>query len=103
MLKTLVEERTGERSGTPTELKQRVADEFAQVQTLPSEDDVWRIAIPFGRTGLQQIVVDLRLTPIAGADPPLTRIGLLAFGKEGLLSRKPTAKTADRVLAALAT
>ena len=102
MLKTLVEQRTGERSGVPAEFKQRVADEFAQAQTLPSDDDVWRIAIPVGRTGLQQIVVDLRLTRVAGADPPMTTIRLLAFGKEGLLSRKPTAKTADRVWAALA-
>lgn len=67
-----------------------------------SDDDVWRIVIPVGRTGLQRIVVDLTLTPVAGADPPVTEIRLRAFGKEGLLSRKPTAKTADRVWTALA-
>ena len=102
MLRTLVEERTGERAGAPAELKQLVKDEYPQVQTLSSDSDVWRIAISIGRTGLQQIVVDLRFTPVAGADPPVTTIRLLAFGKEGLLSRKPTAKTADRVWAALA-
>lgn len=100
-LKTVVEERAGVLSGTPDQLRQRVSDAIPELQALPSEPSLWRVAIPIGRMGLQQVIVDLSLTPRAESKPR-TDVRLLAFCKEGLLHRKLTAKTADRVWAALA-
>jgi hypothetical protein len=80
-----------------------VAAAFPQARELAREADLIRIAVPLGRTGLQHIVVDLVLGPPADtADPPGTQVRLSAYGKEGLLSRKPTASTAEKVWAAVA-
>lgn len=54
---------------------------------LPVDDDLQRFAVPLGRTGLNRVVVDI-------LDDGRT---LRAYGKEGLLSRKPTKRVADEV------
>lgn len=94
-LKTVVEERAGASPGTRDDVLQRVAAAFPQALELARQDDLVRLAVPIGRTGLQHIVVDLMLRSAAG----FTEVRLRAYGKEGLLSRKPTAATADKVLA----
>ncbi len=81
---------------------QRVAAAFPKAHELARQDDLVRLAVPIGRTGLQLIVVDLVLRSAAGStEAHATEVRLRAYGKEGLLSRKPTAATADRVLAAV--
>ena len=81
----------------------RMAAAFPQAREVAREADLVRMAVPLGRTGLQHIVVDLVLGPPADTpDPPSTPVRLRAYGKEGLLSRKPTATTADKLWAAVA-
>jgi hypothetical protein len=98
MLKTVVEERVGVCPGTAQEMLARVAAAVPQARELSRDGERTRFAVPLGRTGLQHIVVDLVLRPL-GSDPATTEVRLCAYGKEGLLSRKPTAATADKVLA----
>ena len=61
-----------------------------------------RLAVPWGRTGLQQVVIDVRLSPRDDApDQTACEVQLRAFCKEGLINRNPTAATADRAWAAI--
>ncbi|MBV9801320.1 MAG: hypothetical protein JO039_24995 [Solirubrobacterales bacterium] len=100
-VRTVVEERAEGSPGGRDDVLRRVAAAFPQARRLDSHDDLVRLAVPIGRTGLQHIVVDLVLRPAAGATAaPATEVRLRAYGKEGLFSRKPTAATVDKVLAA---
>ena len=93
-MKTRVEDRAVPRSYAPADAFNRVASALPAVKPLPAPGGgVVRVVVPLGRTGLQQIVVDL-LPSGAGTT-------VRAYGKEGLLSRRPTARTADQVAAAL--
>jgi hypothetical protein len=100
MLKTVIEERVGVCPGTAQEVLRRVAAAVPQARELSRDAERTRFAVPLGRTGLQHIVVDVVLRPL-GSDPATTEVRLCAYGKEGLLSRKPTAATADKVLAGI--
>lgn len=99
-LKTLVEERVAvSPGGNPLE---RVVAAFPKAGELAREDDLVRLVVPTGLTGLQQIVVDLDLPAAArSADAQATEVRLRAYGKEGVISRKPTAKTADKMAAVI--
>lgn len=69
---------------------------FPKAGQLPADDSILRVVIPLGRTGLQQIVADVAV----GTHPPHVP-SVRAYGKEGLLNRKPTARIADGLLQAL--
>jgi hypothetical protein len=96
-LKTKVEQRTGEAPGTAEQVTVRLTAAFPKAQPLPAGDHV-RLAVPVGVTGLQQIVIDAELGPGDGARVP---VRLRGFGKEGLISRKPTRTVTDQAWAAI--
>jgi hypothetical protein len=93
MLKTVVEERAGSCSGGAGEVLDRIAAALPRAREMGRQDDLVRIDVPIGRTGLQHIVVDLVFGPGGNAAVP---VRLRAYGKEGLLSRKPTRSVADQ-------
>lgn len=97
-MKTVVEDRAGTTSARTDGLLARIRQEFAGALTLETDNELTRVVIPIGSTGLQQIIVDVRLGAEGEASVSTTRtFNVRAFGKEGLLSRKPTARTADTV------
>jgi hypothetical protein len=65
---------------------------------LEGDEEVVRLVVPVGRTGLQGIVVDLHYPSDWQGGKP---IRIHAYGKEGLLSRHLTEKTAESVFLAL--
>jgi hypothetical protein len=99
-LRTRVEERLGRATGGTDQLWRRLDEALPKRIELerPDSDGV-RFAVPVGRTGLQQVVVDLEATavPTGGVDLVMT-----AYGKEGLISTRPTRRTADEIWAAIA-
>jgi hypothetical protein len=97
-LKTRVERRSGTVPGTAEEAVGRLLAEFPKARRLPADGSI-RLAVPLGITGLQQIVLDTELEP---ADNGATTARLRGFGKESVLSRKPTRAVTDRAWAALA-
>ena len=62
MLRTVVTEREGRASGTAEEILARVAVAMPRASSLASEGPA-RLAVPLGRTGIQQVVVDLAFGP----------------------------------------
>jgi hypothetical protein len=62
------------------------------------EEEVVRLVVPVGRTGLQRIVVDLYYPRDWHEGKPMR---LRAYGKEGLFNRHPTERTAESVFLAL--
>jgi hypothetical protein len=100
-LKTKVEVRDGEAAGTGAEAAARLIAAFPKARRLPADDRV-RLAVPVGLTGLQQVVLDLELGPEQdGAAIPHVHAQLSGYGKEGLLSRKPTRTITDQAWAAV--
>ncbi len=96
MLKTIVEQRAGVAPGTPDQVVARLIAALPAAMQLPADDHV-RFAVPVGRTGLQQIVVDLVFgLPATTPSGPGVQVRLCGYGKEGLLSRKPTRTVTDR-------
>lgn len=99
-LKTRVEERSGRATGMPIEVRRRLDEVVPERIPLERPDsDGERFAVPVGRTGLQQIVVDLEATAADGGGIDLV---MTAYGKEGLISRRPTRRTADRIWGSIA-
>jgi len=96
-LRTKVEERTGHVRGTAQEVADRLEAAFPRAQPLPVSRGV-RLAVPVGMTGLQQIVLDAELSASGDAS---VHVRLRGFGKEGLISRKPTRTVTDQAWAAL--
>jgi hypothetical protein len=96
-LRTKVEERTGDVRGTAQEVADRLEAAFPRAQPLPGSRGV-RLAVPVGMTGLQQIVVDADFTASGDAT---VHVRLRGFGKEGLISRKPTRTVTDQAWAAV--
>lgn len=94
-LKTLVEDRIIARTATPDDVEAQLSEAFPKAQRLPAPAEVLRVAIPIGMTGMQKVVVDVsrNATEQDGPNELLVR----AYGKEGMLSRKPTSRTADQV------
>lgn len=95
-LKTSVEDRAvASVVAVPEAVLAQLSQAFPKLQQLPSPDGVLRVAIPIGMTGLQKVVVDVsgNASEQGGSDGLLVR----AYGKEGLMSRKPTSRTADQV------
>lgn len=102
-LPTKVEERTGDAPGTANQIAARLVAAFPRATRLPSSEHV-RLAVPVGVTGLQQIVVDLEFRAAEDqADSGRVPVRLRGFGKEGLLSRKPTRKVTDQAWSAIST
>jgi hypothetical protein len=91
-LRTLVEERAVPAGMSSEAVTAAVLAANPRATRMQSGPTVLRFALPLGRTGLQHVVLDV----------PLTEGPLRAFGKEGLLNRHPTARTADEVAAQLA-
>jgi hypothetical protein len=96
-LKTKIEQRSGDVPGSAEQVTARLAGAFPKAQQLPAGDHV-RLAVPVGLAGLQQIVVDAELCPVDGAR---VHVELRGFGKEGLISRKPTRTVTDQAWAAI--
>lgn len=103
MLKTAVQERAGVAPGTSDQVMARVVAAIPDQERLQSTGDLERFVVPVGRTGLQQVVVDLLFgapTPTRGGGPGL-QVRLRTYAKEGLLSRKPSVTVAERVWSAV--
>ena len=96
-LKTKVEQRSGAAAGTTEQVAARLIAAFPKAIALPTAGRV-RLAVPFGVTGLQQIVIDAELGPGGRAR---VHVRLRGFGKEGLISRKPTRAVTDQAWAAI--
>jgi hypothetical protein len=96
-LKTKVEQRSGDAPGTAEQVIARLTGAFPKAKALPAGDLV-RLAVPLGLTGLQQIVLDAELGRPAESHVP---VRLRGFGKEGLISRKPTRTITDQAWAAI--
>lgn len=100
-LKTVVAERSGMvPAAAADDLASRVVAELPRAKQLEvtAPENVVRMVVPIGLTGLQRIIVDVSATPAGDSAEVLVR----AYGKEGLLSRKPTERTAEQVWEALA-
>jgi len=54
--------------------------------------------VPVGATGLQQIVIDAEF---GATDGGCVHVRLRGFGKEGLISRKPTRTVTEQAWAAI--
>lgn len=92
---TTVEERTGVVSLSEDQLQERVLSVAPKAISLPATSGL-RWAIPIGATGLMHVVVDVTTAPGGGNDTVLR-----AFGKEGIITRHPTQRTADEIWAAI--
>jgi hypothetical protein len=100
-LKTKVESRSGEARGTPADITARLNRAFPKAIPLSAPDRA-RMAVPLGLTGLQHIVIDLILGPAQDApDGPRVPVTLRGYGKEGVISRKPTRTVTDQAWAAV--
>lgn len=98
LLKTVVAERRGVVPGSPADALARLRQTFPESQELQANGV--RFVVPLGLSGLQRVVVDVTFQPTAaGQSEALLR----SFAKEGLLSRHPAARIADKVWAALST
>jgi hypothetical protein len=97
-LKTRVEERSGVVLSTANDVRARLAAAEPKLIDLDTQGGLVRFAVPLGLTGLNHIVVDLTFRDHTGS---ATTVNLRAHGKEGLLNRQPTAKTADRLWAVI--
>ncbi|HEX3782776.1 MAG TPA: hypothetical protein VHX38_24180 [Pseudonocardiaceae bacterium] len=87
--------RDGFVSGTADQVVERVAAAFPKAMRLDAADRL-RLAVPIGLTGMQQVVADL-IFDSAPADESGVPVTLFCYGKEGLLSRSPTAKTTEKL------
>jgi hypothetical protein len=96
-LRTKVEERTGDVPGTADQAAARLRATFPRAEPLPATGRV-RLAVPVGATGLQQIILDAEFSPAGDAT---VHVRLRGFGKEGLISRKPTRTVTDQAGAAV--
>jgi hypothetical protein len=102
-LATRVEERTGDAPGAAEQIAARLAAAFPRATRLPANEHV-RLAVPVGLTGLQQVVIDLEFRAAEHqADKGGVPVRLRGFGKEGLLSRKPTRTVTDQAWSAVLT
>jgi hypothetical protein len=103
MIKTTVEQRAGLVPGTSEQITARLMAAFPKAVRLPADGHM-RLAVPVGRTGLQQVVVDLVTGP-SGETPGESgvQVRLCGYGKEGLLNRKPTRTITDQAWSALTT
>jgi hypothetical protein len=100
-LRTRVEERSGDAPGTPDQVATRLTTAFPRATRLPAADHV-RLAVAVGVTGLQQIVIDLEFSPAKSqADSAYVQVRLRGFGKEGLISRKPTRAVTNQAWSAV--
>ena len=100
-MRTVVEDRALPRPYVRSDALARIALAFPKYVALPSSDLVLRVAIPVGLTGMQQVVVDI--APLGAESPGANGTAVRAYGKEGLLSRKPTKRTADQIVSVLST
>jgi hypothetical protein len=57
-----------------------------------------RFVVPLGRTGLQQVVVDI---VVMSADPAQSHVTVRTYAKGGWLSRHPAQRVADQAIAAI--
>jgi hypothetical protein len=96
-LQTKVEQRSGDVPGTAEQVAARLTRAFPKATPLEAGGHL-RLAVPVGVTGLQQIVIDAELTT---ADSTQVHVRLRGFGKEGLISRKPTRSVTDQAWAAI--
>ena len=96
-LKTKVEQRSGAAAGTTEQVAARLIAAFPKAIALPTAGRV-RLAVPVGVTGLQQIVIDAEFGP---ANESSVQVRLRGFGKEGLISRKPTRTVTEQAWAAI--
>ena len=103
ILKTTVEERFGAVAGGWQRALERTATELADIKPLVREEDLVRYSVAWGRNSVQKVVVDVRRVdgPAKAGGHEVSDVLLRAFCKEGLFSRGPTAKIADRVWAAV--
>lgn len=98
---TKVEERSGDVPGSPEQVVARLTAAFPRASRLPANGNV-RLAVPVGVTGLQQIVIDLEFRSTDSHDGfGQVRVLLRGFGKEGIISSKPTRTVTDKAWSAV--
>lgn len=85
--------------GELSDVVARCRRHLPRLEEVPGPPDRVRFVVPVGRTGLQQIVVDVISGAPGAADE--STMTVRAYGKEGLINRKPTMRTAAEVAAAL--
>jgi hypothetical protein len=96
-LKTRVELRSSDVPGSAEQVIARLTSAFPKAMRLPAGDHV-RLAVPVGLTGLQQIIIDAKFAPV---DSTQVHVELRGYGKEGLISRKPTRTVTEQAWAAV--
>ncbi len=96
-MKTKVELRSGDAPGTVEQVTARLTGAFPKAGALPAGEHI-RLAVPFGLTGLQQVVLDAEFGQPSESHVP---VRLRGFGKEGLITRKPTRTVTDQAWAAI--
>jgi hypothetical protein len=95
LVRPKVERRSGVVAGTADEVLARVLTAHPDATRLPAEHLV-RLAVPVGALGMQSVVMDLEFGPPGGE----VRLGVTAYGMEGLLQGALTRKATDEVWAA---
>lgn len=91
-MRTVVAEHQGVLALSAGEIRARCIAAFDTTHPIEPEDAVERFVVPVGRTGLQQVVVDLLIEPISESE---VHVIVRAFAKEGRLSRHPAQSVAD--------
>jgi hypothetical protein len=98
-MSTVVVERTT-KIATPltADLVIRCRRAFDRTIDLEADDGTHRFVVPLGRTGLQQVVVDI---VVMSADAAQSHVTVRTYAKEGWLSRHPAQRVSDRAIAAI--
>lgn len=91
---TVVADSCATASGMIDEVMERISAAHPRILPLRAQVGLLRFVVPLGMTGLQRIVIDLTF-----ADPLVagSTVWVRGYGKEGLLSRRPTTRTADEI------
>jgi hypothetical protein len=95
-MRTTSVERHGEVALAAAEIIRICQSAFDDARPLSVEPA--RFVVPIGRTGLQQVVVEIGTEQLTDNR---TRVATRAFAKEGRLSRHPAERTLDRLWAVL--
>lgn len=95
-MRTVVADRTGVAPVDKETAWAAISAAFPRAFALAADEPILRVVIPLGRTGLQHVVADIA---VGRLQPQLPSVR--TYGKEGLLNRKPTARTADEIVSAL--
>jgi hypothetical protein len=82
----------------PDDVVERCRAAFDRTIDLDATDVTARFSVPLGRSGLQQVVVDLVVDTARGGD---AQVSVRTYAKEGWLSRHPARRVADEAIAGI--